>query len=190
MPIETLKFLYNAIVQPHFDYSDIVNDSTSKANKDRLQKLKTRTCRLITRSGPCTNRIPMFHELNWLSLQYRRDFYKIVMVYKCRNSLAPQYVTLSMQIMTFITTTLEMPHWELLNMPKQELHIIIVPLYYLVKGYGMIFQRILNFVHFYLVLKMPCRRIWMFKLQFKKVCLVDNIFLPILIYILLPILNV
>ncbi len=34
----------------------------------------------------------MFHELNWLSLQYRRDFHKIVMVYKCQNSLAPQYL--------------------------------------------------------------------------------------------------
>ncbi len=34
----------------------------------------------------------MFYELNWLSLQYRCDFYKIVMVYKCRNGLDPQYV--------------------------------------------------------------------------------------------------
>ncbi len=80
---ETLKLLYNAIVQPHFDYSDIIYDSASKTNKDRLQKLQTRACRLITGSGPHTSHIPMFHELNWLSLQYRRDFHKIVMMYKC-----------------------------------------------------------------------------------------------------------
>ncbi len=112
VPIETLKPLYNAIVQPHFDYSHIVYDSTSKTNKDRLQKLQTRACRLITGSGPHTSRIPMFHELNWLSLQYRRDFHKLVMVYKCRNGLPPPntYVTHSMQIMISITTTLEMPH--------------------------------------------------------------------------------
>ncbi len=67
------------------------------------------------------------------------------------------YVTRSMQIMTSITTTLEMPQ-ELLNMPKQELHIIMVALHYLVKGYGMMFH-ILYFVHFYLVLKMSCTRI-------------------------------
>ncbi len=36
VPIETLKRLYNAIVQPHSDYSDIVYDSTSKTNKDQL----------------------------------------------------------------------------------------------------------------------------------------------------------
>ncbi len=30
--IETLKLLYNAIVQPHFDYLDTVYDSISKTN--------------------------------------------------------------------------------------------------------------------------------------------------------------
>ncbi len=39
VPIETLKLLYNAILQPHFDYSDIVYDSASKTNRDRLQNL-------------------------------------------------------------------------------------------------------------------------------------------------------
>ncbi len=34
----------------------------------------------------------MFKELGWLSLQYRRDFHKCMMVYKYRNSLAPQYL--------------------------------------------------------------------------------------------------
>ena len=30
VPVETLKLLYNAIVQPHFDYADIVFDSGLK----------------------------------------------------------------------------------------------------------------------------------------------------------------
>ncbi len=48
VPIETLKLLYNAIVQPHFDYLDIVYDSISTTNMARLQNLKTRASRLIT----------------------------------------------------------------------------------------------------------------------------------------------
>ncbi len=70
VPIETLKLLHNAIIQPHFDYSDSVYDSKSKTNMDRLQKLQTRTCILITESGPLISHIHMFRELNWLSLQY------------------------------------------------------------------------------------------------------------------------
>ncbi len=69
VPIEILKPLYNAIVQPHFDYSDIVYDSISKTNMDRLQTHQTRACRLIIRSEPCTSHIPMSHQLNKLSLQ-------------------------------------------------------------------------------------------------------------------------
>ncbi len=37
--IETLKLLYNAIVQPHFDYSDIVCDFTSKTNNKGFNQL-------------------------------------------------------------------------------------------------------------------------------------------------------
>ncbi len=90
--IETLKLFYNAIAQPHFDYSHIVYDSVSKTNKDRLQKLQRRACRLITGSGSSISRILMFHELSWLFLQYTHDFHKLVMVYKCRNGLASQYL--------------------------------------------------------------------------------------------------
>ncbi len=99
------------------------------------------------------------------------------------------YVTHSMQIMTSITTTLEMPHWELLNMPKQKLHIIMLAWDSLIKGYGMIFQIILNFVHLYLVLKMPCTSIWLLSYSFKIVFSWPHI-LPILNNMFLLILNV
>ncbi len=39
--IHTLKQLYTAIVQPHFDYGDMVYDSASGTNKTRLQKLQS-----------------------------------------------------------------------------------------------------------------------------------------------------
>ena len=92
VPIDTLKLLYNAIVLPHFDYGDIVYDTTSNTNKIRLQLLQSRAARLISGSGPRTNRNTMFKSLGWLSLQNRRDYHKCIMVYKCRNGLAPQYL--------------------------------------------------------------------------------------------------
>ncbi len=45
--------------------------------------------RLITGSGTHISCIPMFQELRWLTLQHRCDFYKLVIVYKCRSGLAP-----------------------------------------------------------------------------------------------------
>jgi hypothetical protein len=61
IPTETLQQLYNAIVQPHFDYGDAVYNSAFQTSKTRLQKLQTRAARLITGSGPCTSRNLMFN---------------------------------------------------------------------------------------------------------------------------------
>ncbi len=36
VPIDTLKLLYNAIVLPHFDYSNIAYESASETSKLRL----------------------------------------------------------------------------------------------------------------------------------------------------------
>ncbi len=84
--------MYNAIVLPNFDYADIVLDSASAASKFKLQCIQTRAARLITGSVPRTSRNPMYKILSWLSHQHRQDFHKCVMVYKCRNSLAPSYL--------------------------------------------------------------------------------------------------
>jgi hypothetical protein len=92
VPINTLKQLFNAIVQPHFDYADNVFVTTTVTNKTKLQLLQTRAARLITGSGPRTSRNTMFSELGWLSLQHRRDLHKCVMIYKCLNNLAPSYL--------------------------------------------------------------------------------------------------
>ncbi len=92
VPIDTLKLLYNAIILPHFDDSDMVYDSASETSKLRLQKLQTRVAKLISGSGTRESRNPIFKELGWLSLQNRRDFHKCIMVFKSRNGLAPEYL--------------------------------------------------------------------------------------------------
>ncbi len=81
--IDTLTLMYNAIILPHFDYTDIILDSVSAASKCKLQSLQTKADGLITGSGPRTSRNPMYKSLSWLSLQCRLDFHKCVMVYKC-----------------------------------------------------------------------------------------------------------
>ncbi len=103
IPIDTLILMYNAIVLPHFDYADIILDSASAASKCKLQSLQIRAARLITGSGPRTSTNPMYKNLSWLSLQHRLNFHKWVMVYKCRNSLAPSYLENNSHTMTLNT---------------------------------------------------------------------------------------
>ncbi len=85
--------MYTSLVQPHVAYGDMVYNSASGTNKTRLQKLQTRTVRLITGSDPPTSIVSMFEELGCLSLQHRRGFHKCIMIYKCRNGLALKYLS-------------------------------------------------------------------------------------------------
>ncbi len=64
VPIDSLKLLYNAIILPHFDYSDMVYDSASETSKLRVQKLQTRVAKLISRSGP--REIKILFVNNWV----------------------------------------------------------------------------------------------------------------------------
>lgn len=41
--IDTIKELYNAIVQPNFDYVYVIYDSAMETGKTRLQRLQTGT---------------------------------------------------------------------------------------------------------------------------------------------------
>ena len=50
LPLPTLKMLYNAIIQPYFDYCSTLWDNCGIGLKDRLQKYQNRGARVITGS--------------------------------------------------------------------------------------------------------------------------------------------
>jgi len=92
VPSKTLKLLYNAIIQPQFDYVDVVYDSTTQMCKDRLQRLQTRAARILTGTSPEISRNTIYKELSWINLQNRRNFNKCALVFKCLHGLAPEYL--------------------------------------------------------------------------------------------------
>ena len=47
---ETLKTIYYSLVQPYFDYCDVVWGDCSKTRADKLQKLQNRAAWIITRA--------------------------------------------------------------------------------------------------------------------------------------------
>ena len=52
VPQETLKLIYEALVQPYFNYCSPLWDNCGIGLKDKLQKFQNRTARVIT--GPPT----------------------------------------------------------------------------------------------------------------------------------------
>ena len=85
LQLPTLKMLYNAIIQPYFDYCSPLWDNCGIGLKDRLQKYQNRAARVITGSTYDIRSSNLLEELNWKSLEERRKYLKSIFVYKILN---------------------------------------------------------------------------------------------------------
>ena len=83
---------YNGYILPLFDYCCTIWAETSKNNIDKLCKLQKRAARIILNAKFDAPSKPLFKDLGWLSFENRVQYHKGVMMYKCINNIAPQYL--------------------------------------------------------------------------------------------------
>ena len=71
--IGTLAYLYQALVQPHFDYCSMVWGNCGKTLKGMLQKLQNRAARVISGDSYEVRSLDILSKLNWKTLEERRN---------------------------------------------------------------------------------------------------------------------
>ena len=85
--------IYNALIQPHFDYCAPVWDGLSSYLCEKLQKLQTgRAARVILQANCEVNSSLLLETLKWDQLSLRRRKQKAIMMFKSLNGLAPVYL--------------------------------------------------------------------------------------------------
>ena len=92
VPATPLRYIYNSLIQPHFDYCSVVWGNCNKTLADKLQKLQNRAARVLKFSSYDTSADPLIRQLGWNKLDNQRKFHKAVMVHKSLHSLAPDYL--------------------------------------------------------------------------------------------------
>lgn len=92
MPKSTLLYIYNWLVQPHFDYQSLVWVNCGKTSSNKLQKLQNCVPQVITLLGYDTNVPSLFHKLSWKDLQSLCQMQKALMVSTSGKSLVSQYL--------------------------------------------------------------------------------------------------
>ncbi len=90
--VSTLNMLYKALVQPHFDYCGIAWYGRFKDDCNKLDVLQKRCARIILGVDFLTPSADMFNDLKWEQLSVRYQYFRALMVFKCLNNLAPQYL--------------------------------------------------------------------------------------------------
>ena len=92
IPHRTLRFIYNYLVKPYFDYCNVVWGNCNKTLANKLQKLQNLAARVLTSAAFDTSTEYLFQVLNWRKLESQRQIQKACMVYKSLNGLAPDYL--------------------------------------------------------------------------------------------------
>ena len=85
VPQATLISVYNAIVQPHFDYCSLVWDIGNAYSLEKLQKMQNRAARVITGKSYEVRSQSILQELGWQPLVERWKQNKAVFMYKVKN---------------------------------------------------------------------------------------------------------
>ena len=84
--------IYNALIQPHFDYCAPVWDGLNSYLCEKLQKLQNRAARVILQANCEVNSSLLLETLKWDQLSLRRRKHKAIMMFKSLNGLAPVYL--------------------------------------------------------------------------------------------------
>ena len=94
VPPATLRLIYQALIQPHFDYGSTIwgTCSCGVTLQDKLQKLQNRAARVLTFSNYDVNAGQLLEILGWKNLSHQRNIQKPTMVFKCLHGLAPDYL--------------------------------------------------------------------------------------------------
>ena len=93
VPPAKLHLIYKALIQPHFDYCNVVLGNCGIKLADKLQKLQNRAARALTFSNYDADASQLFENLNWKNLSTQRDIHKALLVFKSLNGLAAEYLS-------------------------------------------------------------------------------------------------
>ena len=93
LPLKIVLKVYNSLVQPHFDYCNVVWGTCSKNLSSKLQKLQNRAARVLTFSNYDCSTSELFQNLKWSKLVHQRAVSKAIMMHSIVNNTAPEYLT-------------------------------------------------------------------------------------------------
>ncbi|KAI8513366.1 hypothetical protein Bbelb_100050 [Branchiostoma belcheri] len=89
---EALELAYSTLVRPKLEYASILFSNMSAAASKVLERVQYHAGRLVTGAAPRTPYTDVLHELGWATLAARRDYQRLVIMYKLMSGSVPQHL--------------------------------------------------------------------------------------------------
>ena len=89
---KSLNQIYLSFLRPILEYSSIIWDSCTQYEKENIEKLQHEAARIVTGLTRSCSLDNLYREIGWISLQDRRKYQKLVMAFKIKIGLTPDYL--------------------------------------------------------------------------------------------------
>ena len=88
-----LNQMFLSFVKPILEYADVVLDSCSNDNANRIEKIQLEALRIISGLTRSTHLDSLYGEIGWNPLSQRRKERKLIILFKIIHNLTPRYLT-------------------------------------------------------------------------------------------------
>lgn len=90
---KSLEVVYLSFIRPLLEYADVVWDNCSQYEVNELEKIQYEAARIVTGATRLVSINSLFIETGWESLSSRRKKHKLLLFYKMKNNLSPDYLS-------------------------------------------------------------------------------------------------
>lgn len=88
----SLEKMYFCFIRPLLEYADVVWDNCSCELINDIEAVQIEAARIVSGATKLCNIQTLLSELQWETLELRRKNHRLVLMYKMKNSLAPEYL--------------------------------------------------------------------------------------------------
>ncbi len=89
----TLDHIYKVFIRPKLEYASIVWSDCTEREKLLLERCQNDFARIVSGARRGTDTDKLYEELNWSSLEERRNYNKLVFIHKLFYGQSPEYLS-------------------------------------------------------------------------------------------------
>lgn len=92
LTIDACKIIMCGLVLSHLDYSNAILAGLPKCSINKLQRVQNIAAKLVLNRHKFDSSTECLKELHWLPIRLRIEYKIVILVHKCLNGQAPNYL--------------------------------------------------------------------------------------------------
>lgn len=92
---KSLEIIYTSFIRPILEYADVVWGNAFQYELDLLDKIQNECARIVTGATRLVSIESLNTEVNWETLEQRRYNHRLILFYKIKHGIAPEYLSAS-----------------------------------------------------------------------------------------------